>query len=574
MIYRNVKEGTFLERPNRFIAKVKIDGQTETVHVKNTGRCAELFVPGALVYVQKAAGKDRKTGWDLIGVRKDGRLINVDAQAPNAVVKEYLEEGRLFSDLTRICPEYTWGNSRFDFYLETAGGRRIFLEVKGVTLEMDGVVSFPDAPSQRAVKHVQELAAAVEEGYEAYLLFVIQMKDVRYFTPNVSAQPEFASALRAARDAGVRVMAFDCRVKDNELGIADEVPVILGDPLLFEIRDPLITWYRRDRRDLPWRKNPTPYRVWVSEIMLQQTRAAAVIPYYERFLAALPGIPELAAAPEDELLKLWEGLGYYNRARNMQKAAKQMIKRCGGTFPRTYEEIRRLCGIGDYTAGAIASIAFGLPYPAVDGNVLRVAARLTGSEADVRDPRTKKQTEAQLEEVIPKDNAGDFNQSLIELGALICTPKDPKCEDCPVKDICRAKKEGKTRELPVRSRAKPRRIKEKTVLYLWDGEKTAIRKRDSKGLLAGMYELPNLDGHLTMEEVTAYCKRIGLMPVRVKKLPAAKHIFTHVEWHMIGYEILVDELEKTNEARFLFVRRSEIQQKYPIPTAFSAYLKG
>ncbi len=573
MKYRDIQPGTFLERSNRFIAKVEIDGQTETVHVKNTGRCEELFVPGALVYVQKKADAARKTKWDLIAVQKDGRLFNVDAQAPNEVAREWLESGHLYPDVTRICPEYTWGNSRFDFYLETGEGRRIFLEVKGVTLEENEAALFPDAPSLRAVKHVEELGRAVQEGYEACILFVIQMKGVRYFTPNTKAQPEFARSLTKAQSAGVRVAAFDCQVTPDTLTIADEVPVVLREPLLFRIRDPLLAWYRQNRRDLPWRRQPDAYHVWVSEIMLQQTRAAAVIPYYEHFLQALPGIRELAEAPEDQLLKLWEGLGYYNRVRNMQKAARQIMKEYGGEFPRTYEEIRSLCGIGDYTAGAIASIAFGLPEPAVDGNVLRVVARLTENDSDILKQKTKRQVEDELREVIPTDCPGNFNQALIELGALLCVPgEDAKCGECPGREFCRAKKSGRTGEIPVRKKQKERRIEEKTILYLKDGDKVALRKREEHGLLAGMYELPNLPGHLTAKEVTAWLKQIGLMPVRIKKLPAATHVFSHVEWHMIGYEIRVDELEKTNDAQFLFAAPDEIQETYPIPSAFSAYL--
>ncbi len=574
MKYQNIRPGTFLERSNRFIAKVEIDGQPETVHVKNTGRLAELFVPGALVYVQEMPdAPGRKTRWDLIAVKKGDQLINVDSQAPNAVVKEWLKEGGLFPDLTRLCPEYTWGDSRFDFYLETADGRKIFLEVKGVTLEDDGVVLFPDAPSERAVKHVQGLERALQEGYEAYILFVIQMENARYFTPNTKAQPVFAETLKNASDTGVKVLAFDCEVGPDTLQIKEEIPVVLGDPLLYEIRDPLCTWYRENRRDLPWRRNPDAYRVWVSEIMLQQTRVEAVKPYYERFLKELPDVRHLAEVSEDRLLKLWEGLGYYNRARNMQKAARQIMEEYGGAFPHTYEEIRTLCGIGDYTAGAIASFACGLPEPAVDGNVLRVVARLTENEADILKQSTKKQIEEELKRVIPAACPGDFNQGLIELGALICLPQaEPKCGQCPLARLCRTRKSGRVAEIPVRRKPKERRIEEKTILYLRDGEKVAIRKRDPQGLLAGMYELPNLSGHLTQKEVTAYLKSIGLMPVRLKKMPAAKHIFTHVEWHMIGYEVWVDELEKTNDKQFLFIRPDEIREKYPIPSAFASYL--
>ena len=549
MRYHDVREARFLFRPNRFIAHVELGGKEEVVHVKNTGRCRELLTPGARIWLAEGKNPDRKTRWDLIAVQKGNRLINMDSQAPNQVAREWLEAGGLFPRADRIQPEYTYGNSRFDLYAE-AEGRKILMEVKGVTLEEEGVVRFPDAPSQRAVKHLEELVRAREEGYETYVFFVIQMKDV-----------------------GVKILACDCRVEPARLEAADPVPVVLGDPIFYEMGEPLIRWYRENRRDLPWRQQPSPYHVWVSEIMLQQTRVEAVKPYYQRFLAALPAVRDLAEVPEDQLLKLWEGLGYYNRVRNMQKAARQVMADYGGEFPVTYEGIRSLAGIGSYTAGAIASFAYGLPKPAVDGNVLRVIMRLTGDDSDIMKQSTKKQVEEKLEPVIPADAASDFNQGLIELGAMVCVPNgQPKCEACPLAGMCRARIEGRIEELPVKTRAKERRIEERTILVFRDGEKTAICKRPDKGLLAGMYELPNYLGHMSRKEVAAYSKEIGLMPVRIKKLPEAKHIFSHVEWHMTGYEVRVDELEKTNEKGFLFIHPEEIQERYPIPAAFGSYL--
>ena len=572
MRYHDVREARFLSRPNRFIAHVELDGEEEVVHVKNTGRCRELLIPGARVWLEEGKNPDRKTRWDLIAVLKGNRLINMDSQVPNQVAREWLEAGGLFLRADRIQPEYTYGNSRFDLYAE-AEGRKILMEVKGVTLEEEGVVRFPDAPSQRAVKHLEDLVRAREEGYETYVFFVIQMKDVKYFTPNRETHPEFAQALERAAAAGVKILAYDCRVEPDRLEAADPVPVVLGDPIFYEMREPLIRWYRENRRDLPWRRQSSPYHVWVSEIMLQQTRVEAVKPYYQRFLSALPGVRDLAEVPEDQLLKLWEGLGYYNRVRNMQKAARQVMADYGGEFPVTYEGIRSLAGIGSYTAGAIASFAYGLPKPAVDGNVLRVIMRLTGDDSDIMKQSTKRQVEENLEPVIPADAASDFNQGLIELGALVCVPNgQPKCEACPLARMCRARMEGRIEELPVKTRAKERRIEERTVLVFRDGEKTAIGKRPDKGLLAGMYELPNYPGHMSRKEVAAYSKEIGLMPVRIKKLPEAKHIFSHVEWHMTGYEVRVDELEKTNEKGFLFIHPEEIQERYPIPAAFGSYL--
>lgn len=595
MRYSNITRGIFVERVNRFIACVMIAGQKEKVHVKNTGRCAELLIPGAVVYLQEPEQRDRKTKWDLIAVEKEcllpdpeggfrrrTRLVNIDSQAPNQVVREWLEAGNLIPGITRIQPECRYGESRIDLYVE-AGERRIFIEVKGVSLEEDGRVRFPDAPSDRAVKHVRELARAVKEGYEAYVFFVVQMKDVDYFTPNMDTHPEFGEELRDAAEGGVKVIAWDCQVQPDLLELADPVPVALEAEeiarqedlqVLRSLPEPLIAWYRGNKRDLPWRASPDAYHVWVSEIMLQQTRVEAVKPYYARFLKALPDIRALAEAEEDELLKLWEGLGYYNRVRNMQKAAQQIMVDYHGEFPTEYEEIRKLKGIGSYTAGAISSFAFGIPKPAVDGNVLRVISRITGSRDDIMKQSVRRRIEEMLETVIPEDAASDFNQGLIELGAIVCVPNgEPKCPECPVRFRCIAHREGCEMELPVKKKSAPRRIENRTVVIFRDGETRGIRKRPDRGLLAGLYELPNLEGHLTADEVIAYSKEIGLAPIRIRPLGEAKHIFSHVEWHMIGYQIQVDELEKACRADMIFARPEEIQKRYPIPAAFEKYIQ-
>lgn len=339
-----------------------------------------------------------------------------------------------------------------------------------------------------------------------------------------------------------------------------------------DLPDLIIPWYQKNKRNLPWRVDPTPYHVWVSEIMLQQTRVEAVKAYYQRFLEKLPEISDLAKAQEDQLLKLWEGLGYYNRVRNMQKAAREIQIAYDGKFPDTYEAILALPGIGSYTAGAISSFAFGLPKPAVDGNVLRVITRITGDTSDIAKQGTKTKVERALEEMIPEENSSDFNQGLIELGAVLCVPKgDPKCGECPLRDYCQAKKKDLISKIPVKSKLKKRKIQKKTVLIFRDNNLLALHKRENRGLLAGLYEFPNVEGYLDEEQLTKYCKEIGLMPVRIKKLDSAKHIFSHIEWHMIGYEILVDELEKTNLAGFLFVSPRDIKENYSIPSAFSTY---
>ncbi len=573
MKYERIEIGRFLERPNRFIAYVEIKGKKETVHVKNTGRCAELLTPGATVYLQRTDNLDRKTQWDLISVKKGERMINMDSQIPNKVVEEWIRQGNLFPNATFIKPETTYKNSRFDLYIEE-GERKIFMEIKGVTLEDDGVVRFPDAPTERGVKHVEELCEAVKDGYEAYLFFVVQMKGVTYLAPNRKTHAAFGEAMERAKKSGVQILAYDCHVEPDVIEIEKEIPVVLEPENLYRMTEPLVEWYQKNKRILPWRDIKDAYRIWISEIMLQQTRVEAVKPFYERFLKRLPTVQDLAEVSEDELLKLWEGLGYYNRARNLQKAAKQIVYDYQGEFPSKYEEICTLTGIGSYTAGAIASFAFGIPKPAVDGNVLRVMSRLTASYDDIMKVGTKKKVEETLEGIIPKGKACDFNQGLIELGATVCVPNGaPKCDVCPLADFCEAHKKGIAMQLPVKTKAKARKIEKKTVLIFQDGENLAIRKRSGKGLLAGLYEFPNVEGHLTQKEVVAYSKQIGLAPLRVKKLEQAEHIFSHVEWKMKGYMIRVDELEASCTEDMLFIRPEEIEGKYPIPAAFEAYTK-
>ena len=342
--------------------------------------------------------------------------------------------------------------------------------------------------------------------------------------------------------------------------------------MLEQIAEPLLEWYDRNARILPWREEPKPYRVWVSEIMLQQTRVEAVKPFFERFISALPDVKSLAECSQDQLLKLWEGLGYYNRVRNMQKAAIKIVEQYNGEMPADYEKLLELPGIGSYTAGAVASIAFGIPVPAVDGNVLRVISRVTLSEEDILKQSGKKKREEAIKSVIPKDRPGAYNQALMELGATVCVPNGmAKCEICPLKKLCLAKKENRVMELPRKAAKKPRRLEKKTVLVIRDGEKAAIRKRPSRGLLAGLYELPNLEGHLTDAQVLAYLKEQGFSPIRIQRLEPSKHIFSHIEWQMIGYVIRVEELESEEASGMLFVEPSRTEKEFPIPAAFGAY---
>ena len=341
---------------------------------------------------------------------------------------------------------------------------------------------------------------------------------------------------------------------------------------LESIVQPLLAWFDTNARVLPWRDSPTPYHVWVSEIMLQKTRVEAVKPFFQRFTEALPDVAALAACGEERLLKLWEGLGYYNRVRNMQKAAQTVMEEYGGELPADYEALLKLKGIGSYTAGAIASIAFQIPVPAVDGNVLRVISRVTASEKDILKASVKKEMENHLKAIMPKDRAGAFNQALMELGAIVCVPNGPaKCDICPLRDQCRAFARGIVSSLPKKAAAKPRRVQERTVLIIKDGERVAIHKRPPKGLLAGLYELPNVEGALSDGQVLELLKKKRFSPIRILPLEGAKHIFSHVEWHMTGYVITIEEPEK--ETEYLFVEPRETEEKYPIPAAFAAYTK-
>lgn len=358
---------------------------------------------------------------------------------------------------------------------------------------------------------------------------------------------------------------------------------------LKELMTPLLEWFTAHARVLPWRELPTPYRVWVSEIMLQQTRVEAVKPYFERFTSALPDVFALAACPEDELLKLWEGLGYYNRVRNLQKAAVQVVEEYGGVIPAEYDELLKLKGIGHYTAGAVASIAYGRYVPAVDGNVLRILTRVTADDTDIMKQSFRTAVErallAMMQELKIPDGLkrrlrdgnipGALNQALMELGATVCVPNGaPFCGECPWENFCLAKKEGRIGELPVKSKAKARKIEARTVLILRDGDKVAIRKRPDRGLLAGLYELPNVEGRLSQEEVLGLVKEMGLVPVRIQRLSSAKHIFSHIEWHMDGYAVLLEgglPQKGGHQQPFIFVEAEDAKERYAIPSAFAAY---
>lgn len=335
----------------------------------------------------------------------------------------------------------------------------------------------------------------------------------------------------------------------------------------------LLAWYDQCKRDLPWRHTKDPYCIWISEIMLQQTRVEAVKPYYARFMEALPSVRALAEVSEEKLLKLWEGLGYYSRARNLQKAAKSVIEEHGGKLPSAYSSLLSLSGIGEYTAGAIASIAYNERVPAIDGNVLRVLSRICGSYEDITLPQTKKKWQADLFPVIPA-RAGDFTQAMIELGATVCVPNgEAKCASCPMAGYCKANQEGIVNELPVRSAKKPRKIEEKTVFLILDGNRTVLHKRPPTGLLAGLYELPNTKGFLDEAASLAYLRSIGFEPLRLHRVEDAKHIFTHIEWHMIAYAVrIAPDFDGVDESQgYRLIDHEDLKKNYAIPSAFCAY---
>ncbi len=334
----------------------------------------------------------------------------------------------------------------------------------------------------------------------------------------------------------------------------------------------LLDWYDLNARILAWRENPKPYYVWVSEIMLQQTRVEAVKGYFDRFITELPDIKSLADVEDDKLMKLWEGLGYYNRARNMKKAAQMIMKEFNGELPADYDALLTLPGIGSYTAGAIGSIAFGLPVPVVDGNVLRVMKRIAGSYDDITKDKVKKELEKDLLQIMPKDRPGDYNQSIMELGATVCIPNGkPLCDKCPVMHLCKAFHQDLTDEIPVKPKKKARVIEEKTVFVFECDGKYAIRKRVEKGLLHGLWELPNINETISYDKLQDSMVKWELECEIVEKMKEAKHIFSHREWHMVGYYIRLKEVDQLPFDDIIWAKKHELKETYSLPTAFEAY---
>ena len=334
----------------------------------------------------------------------------------------------------------------------------------------------------------------------------------------------------------------------------------------------LLPWFERNRRLLPFRQEPSAYHIWVSEIMLQQTRVAAALPYYERFVAELPDPAALAAYPPDRLRKLWQGLGYYSRAANMQKAARIVCEQYGGVLPASWEALRALPGIGDYTAGAIASIAFGIPAPAVDGNVLRVFARLFDDDADITRPAVRRLFTRRVMEQMPPDAPGPYNEALMELGALVCLPAAPRCDACPLAALCRGRASGRAAALPCKPPKKEKTRLPVTVALVESPAGLLLQRRPAGGLLANLWQPPAFEGRtLTRDQLDDELARLGVRVRWEAALPAARHVFTHRIWELGGWRGRAAAAAALPDG-YAWARGEELAERYPVPSAFDAYL--
>lgn len=337
-------------------------------------------------------------------------------------------------------------------------------------------------------------------------------------------------------------------------------------------QDKILDFFDKNKRDLPWRIQPTPYKTLISEIMLQQTRVETVIPYFNRFISEISDIISLSKIDDERLYKLWQGLGYYNRAKNLKKAALQIVESHEGAIPSTYEDLLSLPGIGPYTAGAIGSIAFGLDCVAIDGNVLRVFSRCFGIREDIKSAKVKERVKAELRLLYPLERIGDFTEALMEIGATICLPiGKPNCEYCPLKDECFAFKNNLTDSIPSKSKAAKRSIEKLTVLTVCHNRRVWIRKRPESGLLSSLWELPNQEGHLTEGQIRKWMKEMGMKPLSIKENNPSKHFFTHKEWHMRHYHVSIEAIPTDLEESFVHIEK--ITEQYSIPTAFQRFLK-
>lgn len=345
-----------------------------------------------------------------------------------------------------------------------------------------------------------------------------------------------------------------------------------------QFQEDLINWYEKEARDLPWRREPSPYGIWVSEIMLQQTRVETVIPYYNRFMETFPDIFVLALGEEEQLLKLWQGLGYYTRARNLKKGAEIVVKNYQGKMPEDREELMKIPGVGPYVSSAIASMAFQKPVVSMDGNLYRVLARLYLWEEEINGVHSKRALTQLAENLLHRERPGDFNQAMMDLGATICIPNGaPLCGQCPVSVHCQAYREEKTDSIPVKTGKKPRKVLDITVFLVRYENYVVLRKRPNPGLLAGLWEFPNVDGQLSWDQAQSFLKRGGILWEDFREIGGSKHVFTHLEWRMKGYEIVINDrisfpgTEPYNH--WQWVELEMLHQAYSIPSAFRDYMK-
>lgn len=333
-----------------------------------------------------------------------------------------------------------------------------------------------------------------------------------------------------------------------------------------ELSTAVLTWFDANKRPMPWRETPSPYRVWISEIMSQQTRIDSVMGYFERFIQAFPTIDSLAAAPLDDVLKAWQGLGYYSRAKNIHNAARMIVSDYQGELPNTFAQLLTLPGIGPYTAGAIASIAFGERVPSVDGNVLRVIARVHGITESIQSTKTIQQITSLVQTALPSKRAGDMNQGLMEIGALVCIPNGaPKCDSCPLSKMCVAYNNDLIDLIPPKKKKSLQRVEPRTVFVIEYQGKVAIRKREATGLLASMYELFHVEGHWDASDIAETFDGVET----IYPLPAHTHVFSHLIWQMIGYHVVVSK----PVPEMSYVTWEELQATYAIPKAFWPFLE-
>lgn len=332
----------------------------------------------------------------------------------------------------------------------------------------------------------------------------------------------------------------------------------------------LLDWYDENKRDLPWRHTQNPYGIWISEIMAQQTRISFLLAYYNRFMEQFPTVQTLASASEAEVFKAWEGLGYYSRARNLKSAAQKIMTDFGGEVPKTKEELLKLPGIGEYTAGAILSIAYNIPVPAVDGNVLRVFSRLENSEEDIMLPKTKQTAADFVSAIMPAGRAGCFTQALMELGALVCIPKNPRCVECPVFSLCKAYQDGRQHELPKKTAKKPQKKEDKTILIIRNSNGAILMRRRSEKLLSGLWAFYLTDFEMSEQMVYEHLTELRFLPANIRKMGGAKHVFTHIIWQMQGYDCQIDGGDPPEG--YQWIAQADIKN-LAIPAAFRFYTK-